>query len=334
MHSIHYRLGLTGPFEFVEDVEELRRSIEMKLEALHGNTERRYMRYVTTLKKQLEELECLPTTGSLKKKQVHSSPPYQSEVKRMHVPHQDQLEEAIKDCTEITMTEEEEADVDPPQPLAGDICQHCNVPLKVSQKKGILVCDQCGYSETYMDMTVNALPYNTALDMTSFSYNRINHFNEWLLQIQGREGTTVPATVIEQVKNAFKKHRIVDPTKMTPQKVREILKELKLNKYYYHVTQIASLVSGIEQPHLTSAIEEKCRLMFIAIQSPFEDHCPADRKNFLSYPFCLFKFLQLLGCHEMLKGFILLKGRDKLRKQDEIFEKICHSLNWEFIPSC
>ena len=31
--------------------------------------------------------------------------------------------------------------------------------------------------------------------------------------------------------------------------------------------------------------------------------------------------------------FSLLKGRDKLDKQDEIFGKICDELDWQFIPS-
>lgn len=35
----------------------------------------------------------------------------------------------------------------------------------------------------------------------------------------------------------------------------------------------------------------------------------------------------------MKSSFTLLKGRDKLLKQDSIFKPICEILNWEFIPS-
>ena len=38
----------------------------------------------------------------------------------------------------------------------------------------------------------------------------------------------------------------------------------------------------------------------------FEKHCPKDRKNFLSYSYCLFKFFQLLGYDEFLDSFTLL----------------------------
>lgn len=71
--------------------------------------------------------------------------------------------------------------------------------------------------------------------------------------------------------------------------------------------------------------------MFQAIQAPFEKHCPPDRKNFLSYSYCLYKFCELLRMDEYLNHFSLLKGRDKLYRQDEIFRKICQELNWQFI---
>jgi hypothetical protein len=35
--------------------------------------------------------------------------------------------------------------------------------------------------------------------------------------------------------------------------------------------------------------------MFAEIQTPFAKHCPANRKNFLSYGYTLYKFCELLG---------------------------------------
>ena len=129
------------------------------------------------------------------------------------------------------------------------------------------------------------------------------------------------------------RQRITDVSKITSKKVREVLKDLKYRKYYEHVTQIACKLTGRMPPRMTSHQEEQCRLMFMAIQSPFEKHCPKDRKNFLSYSYCLYKFCELMGYDEFLHCFSLLKGRDKLFKQDTIFKKICKELNWEFVPS-
>ena len=40
-----------------------------------------------------------------------------------------------------------------------------------------------------------------------------------------------------------------------------------------------------------------------------------------------------LELDEHLKSFPLLKSREKLYDQDQIWEKICKDLNWEFIKS-
>jgi hypothetical protein len=213
-----------------------------------------------------------------------------------------------------------------------DVCPYCKIDMRMAPAKGTIICEECGLSQTFMDVTVNALPYRNNVELPSFSYKRINHFNDWLMQVQGKESMSVPDSVCTRVRELIVKRNI--PMEDVNNKVtRDILKALKMNKMYDHITQITHKVTGRKPPHLSIEIEEKCRLMFIAIQRPFEVHCPPERKNFLSYPYCLFKFLELLGCTEILDSFILLKGKDKLRKQDLIFKKICETLDWEFIRS-
>ena len=73
--------------------------------------------------------------------------------------------------------------------------------------------------------------------------------------------------------------------------------------------------------------------MFNQIQEPFDKHCPKNRKNFLSYSYTLHKFFQLLDKNEYLIYFPLLKSREKLFEQDEMWKNICKDLNWKFISS-
>lgn len=151
--------------------------------------------------------------------------------------------------------------------------------------------------------------------------------------MQAKENMEIPQDIIDKVMEELHRQRVSDPQQITHKRVREILKTLKLRKTYEHVAQITSRITGQPAPKLSPEVEEMARLMFIAVQPAFEKHCPSDRKNFLSYSYCLFKFLQLLGYDEFLDNFSLLKGRDKLARQDEIFEKICGDLSWEFVPS-
>jgi len=80
-------------------------------------------------------------------------------------------------------------------------------------------------------------------------------------------------------------------------------------------------------------LEECLRMMFKDIQKPFDTHCPAERKNFLSYSYVLYKFCELLSEDEYLQYFPLLKSKEKLYQQDVIWKMICQDLMWEFIPT-
>lgn len=96
---------------------------------------------------------------------------------------------------------------------------------------------------------------------------------------------------------------------------------------------IISKITGKPAPCINRDTEETLKKMFDKIQEPFEKHCPKNRINFLSYSYVLHKFFQLLGFDEYVLSFPLLKSRQKLRIQDEIWKKICADCGWEFYPS-
>lgn len=93
---------------------------------------------------------------------------------------------------------------------------------------------------------------------------------------------------------------------LTPKKIKEILKKLRINKYYEHSNHIINKLNGIPIPHFEPELEEKLRTMFKLIQPPFVKYAPPDRKNFLSYSYVLHKMIQLLGRDEYLPNFPLL----------------------------
>lgn len=116
-------------------------------------------------------------------------------------------------------------------------------------------------------------------------------------------------------------------------KIKEILKKIRQNKYYEHAAHIKHKLNGLPIPHLEPELEEKLRTMFKLIQPPFLKFMPPSRKNFLSYSYVLHKCIQLLGRDEYLIHFPLLKSREKLHQQDQIWKKICEELHWEFLRS-
>ena len=127
--------------------------------------------------------------------------------------------------------------------------------------------------------------------------------------------------------------RINNYDKLTLSKTKAILKKLRLHQYYEHIPHIISKISGNQPPEIGRETEEILRYMFKKIQIPFENNCPKNRTNFLSYSYVLHKFCQLLELDDFIKCFPLLKSREKLRQQDKIWKKICLDLDWEYYPS-
>lgn len=214
-----------------------------------------------------------------------------------------------------------------------DTCQLCDTQLLLLLQEGLMICNTCGYQELLL-VEQNRPVYRQANKESSHqSYKRINHFNEWVSQIQGKESTDIPDEIFERIVQEIKKEKIRDTGKLSYNKMREILKKLKYNKYYEHIYYIIYRLNGISPPNFSPELEERLRNMFKEIQGPFLKHCPEKRKNFLSYSYVLFKFCQLLEKDEYLKHFSLLKSREKLHVQDQIWKKICEEVNWEYIQS-
>ena len=214
-----------------------------------------------------------------------------------------------------------------------ELCRNCKNPLTCLQHDAIMICDICGYQEPLLVEQNRPILKQNTKDTSHFSYKRINHFREWCNQVQGKESTDIPNEIFEKILNEIKKEKIIDTRKITYNKMREILKRLRINKYYEHINYIINRINGIPTPQFSAELEEKLCSMFRDIQAPFLKHCPKDRKNFLSYSYVLYKFFQILGLNEYLKFFPLLKSREKLYAQDQIWKKICEELNYPIIPS-
>jgi hypothetical protein len=213
------------------------------------------------------------------------------------------------------------------------ICIKCNIPLNLVYSEGLQVCSKCGRTEYILIDSEKPSFREPPPEVSYFAYKRINHFNEWLSQFQAKESTEIPQDIYKLILLEMKKERITDLNKVTPQKIREYLKKLKLNKYYEHVPHILNKLNNKKVPLIGKETEEKLRYMFKEIQAPFMKVCPPNRKNFLSYSYVLHKFVELLGLDHLKDCFPLLKSREKLHQQDQIWKEICKELNWMYIKS-
>lgn len=213
-----------------------------------------------------------------------------------------------------------------------DVCQYCNkgelVPI---EHEGILVCKNCGKNVRYIVENEKPSYKEPPKEVCFYAYKRINHFREILAQFQAKETTQIDEDVLQDIENQIKKERI-SLNEITNKKAKEILKKLGYNKYYEHIPFIKDKL-GIKPPIMPPQLEEKLCDLFMDIQGPYAKYCPDDRVNFLNYYYTVYKLCELLNQDEFLPYFPLLKDKEKMIEQDEIWKKICEELDWEFIPT-
>ena len=205
-------------------------------------------------------------------------------------------------------------------------CLECNLEKILDAGESSYVCPMCGDSEEIiLDEDRQIKEYSP--------YQRKNHFKEWLNQFQAKESTEIPEQIFIEIIQEMNKNRIKNFSQINRDSMKQILKKLGYNNLYEHIPFIINKLTGLDPPTISRNIEMKFIDMFTKIQDPWEIYKPQGRKNFLSYSYVLHKFCQLLELDNLLTSFPLLKSIKNLKEQEDVWEKICKHLRWEFISS-
>ena len=129
-------------------------------------------------------------------------------------------------------------------------CEECACEMFFSVNEALFTCPKCGFQEFVLVDSDKPSYKDPPREVSYYAYKRINHFNEWLAQIQAKESTDIPAEVFEAIINELKKERITDIGNIKTSKIREILKKLKFNKYYEHAAHIMNRINGKNAPYV------------------------------------------------------------------------------------
>ena len=205
-------------------------------------------------------------------------------------------------------------------------CDECKIEKILDMSESAYICPCCGDSEMIiLDEDRQIKDYSP--------YRRLNHFREWLNQFQAKQSPDIPEQIFVDIVKELNKKRINDLSILNKKKMKAILKKLDYNGYYEHVAYIINKLNNLPPPKITRDMEKLFISMFFKIQEPWEMYKHVDRKNFLSYSYVLHKFCELLELDHLLECFPLHKDPDKIMENDQIWEKICKHLNWEYISS-
>lgn len=219
--------------------------------------------------------------------------------------------------------------------IPSDVCEKCCVGELIAQDdEGVLICNnrQCGHFTSYIIDNEKPSYKEPPNEVTYNPYIRLNHFREILSQFLAKQTTKIPVDVVEAIRKRIKKQRITDLSEINYQQMRQILKQLGLNKYFEHIQYINSIF-GIHPPVMSEELQEILCILFIEIQEPWTMHCPLDRTNFFHCTYILYQLCVLLEQRQYLPYIPMMKDREIQLEQDAVWEKVCGTLDWEFIPT-
>ena len=217
-----------------------------------------------------------------------------------------------------------------------ETCKECEGKLIFDQINSDMSCEDCG-NAFYVGLDPDNPGWS---DCHSFSlpykYQRVSHFTEHLLCVQGIETKTIPIDLLRKVNDELIG---VDRALISKADMLKILKKVKKPTYYINVNLIMQITCKTQLPTLPTDIFETLLEMFALIQKPFEMSKPKNRKNFLNYNYTIHKLLEIIGhstdpdALEYLIYFPLLKKADKNKAHDQIWSGICDVTKYRFFSS-
>lgn len=208
-------------------------------------------------------------------------------------------------------------------------CQFCNSwELVLDHVGGDLVCWDCAHVQSRSFVCGDNNESCGYSYIKRSNYKRIHHFHERLSQLLLQE-SRIPDEAFDRIRAEIKQRGL---TELNKTNIRAVLRALGMQVYIEKWLQIIHRLTGCKPPAPPSSVLVQLDMMFLALQIPFLNHRPHNRRNFLNYNMVFQRLFQRLGVPEYAQFFPLIKSKAKLQALDETWRKICESLNWEFTP--
>jgi hypothetical protein len=167
-----------------------------------------------------------------------------------------------------------------------------------------------------------------------YKYEKWCHFRDTIQQYQGLQNKFIVDKVFEDVIEMIKSHGLYyekhsDPYyKITKEHIRRFLMETNNSKYYEDTQLIYSKITNKPCPNI-SKYESKLYEEFDMLVEVFLS-MKSNRKNFLNSHYVLRQLLKRQGVRVTEEDLNCLKTPSRLREHDEIYQKCCERLGWNF----
>ena len=222
------------------------------------------------------------------------------------------------------------------------ICNSCKSKEFDIIDNNIHVCVNCSAQQVIMKNISSYKDIDRVNISSKYIYDRRIHFRDCINQYQGKQNSTIPEKVYDDLEDQFELHYLLVGDKNTPKHIRFqnilkehiniFLKELNYSKHYENVNLIHYNITN-KKPDDISHLEDKLLEDFDTLTEYYDKHYKhIDRKNFINTQFVLYQLL-LKARHPCNKeDFTILKTLDRKTFHDEIMSNIFMQLGWNFVP--
>ena len=230
-----------------------------------------------------------------------------------------------------------------------DICKGTNFANFNDHSK---ICVDCGLEINIYMYTVDNIGFNQLQHINlnqKYKYEKICHFRDTVNQFQTKQNKFIPSKIFDDLEDMIEKHGLknkdVDQnkddkssnrkevySKVSKKHIRDFLSETNNNKYYEDLQLFYCKITGKIPPDI-SHLEKKLYEDFENLVDAFlkiSNH--TNRKNFLNSQYVLKQLLRRYNYHVKDEDLSMLKTPARIREHDEIYEKCCDLLNWNYQP--
>lgn len=203
----------------------------------------------------------------------------------------------------------------------------------------VYVCKECFSQQNILSHTSSYNDIDRVNISTKYMYDRRIHFRDCIKQYQGKQNSTIPQKVYDDLKQEFERHHLLDKNSkniyknITKNQILLFLKELGYANHYENVHLIHYNFTKIK-PDDISHLEDQLMDDFDALTALYDViYKGINRKNFINTQYVLYQLLQRHK-HKCDKSeFVILKTVDRKFFHDEVCKTLFEMLGWNHKPS-
>lgn len=204
----------------------------------------------------------------------------------------------------------------------------------------IYICDDCSAQKIVIRQSTSYGDIDRVNISPKYMYDRKIHFRDCINQYQGKQNSTIPQKVYDDLIEQFQKHHLLGDSlnkktrfsKISKGVIRVFLKDLGYTNHYENIHLIHYILSGIK-PDNISHLEDQLLDDFDTLTDLYDKRYKnINRKNFINTQHILY---QLLIRHKHpcdREDFGILKTLDRRAFHDEVCKNLFQELGWNYTP--